>query len=60
MGSLEEPIKSIHFNDKRKEFKNIYITNLKDQYAYVFDGNKFTVGLKSDILGELVDNTYQR
>jgi hypothetical protein len=56
MCSLEESIKAIHFNDKRPEFKNIYITNLKDQYAYVFDSNKFTAGLKSDILGELVDN----
>ena len=59
MASLEESIKTIHFNDKRPEFKNIYITNLKDQYAYVFDGNKFTVGLKSDILGELVDNHFE-
>jgi hypothetical protein len=59
MTSLEESIKTIHFNDKRPEFKNIYITNLKDQYAYVFDGNKFTVGLKSDILGELVDNHFE-
>jgi hypothetical protein len=56
MMSLEESIKAIHFNNKRPQFKNIYITNLKDKYAYVFNGNKFTVGLKSDILGELVDN----
>ena len=56
MMSLEESIKAIHFNNKRPQYKNIYITNLKDKYAYVFNGNKFTVGLKSDILGELVDN----
>jgi hypothetical protein len=56
MMSLEESIKAIHFNNKRPQFKNIYITNLKDKYAYVFNGNKFIVGLKSDILGELVDN----
>ena len=49
----------IHFNDKRPELKNIYITNLKDKYAYIFDGNKFTAGLKSDILGELVDNHFE-
>ena len=56
MCSLEESIKAIHFNNNRPEFKNIYITNLKDQYAYIFDGTKFIAGLKSDILGELVDN----
>ena len=46
----------IHFNDSRPEFKNIYITNLKDQYAYIYDGNKFIAVLKSTILEELVDN----
>ncbi len=56
MCSIEESIKLIHFNDDKPEFKNIYITNLKDQYAYIFDGNKFIAVLKSDILEELVDN----
>ena len=56
MCSLEESIKMIHFNDKRPEYKNIYITNLKDDYAYTYDGNKFSVGLKSCVLAELVDN----
>ena len=56
MCSLEESIKMIHFNDARPEFKNIYITNLKDQYAYIYDGNKFIAVLKSDILETLVDN----
>ena len=56
MCSIEESIKLIHFNEKRPQLKNIYITNLKDQYAYTFDGYKFIAGLKQDILGELVDN----
>ena len=56
MCSLEESIKMIHFNDARPEFRNIYITNLKDQYAYIYDGNKFITVLKSDILETLVDN----
>ena len=59
MCSLEESIKMVHFNDKRPELRNIYITNLKDKYAYIFDGEKFIVGLKSDILGELVDNHFE-
>lgn len=56
MCSIEESIKLIHFNEKRPELKNIYITNLKDKYAYIFDGSKFIAVLKSDILEELVDN----
>ena len=59
MSSLEESIKLIHFNDKRPQLKNIYITNLKDQYAYTFDGSKFIAVLKNDVLGELVDNYFE-
>ena len=58
MLSLEESIKMIHFNDMRPEFKNIYVTNLKDQYAYVYDGSKFTAVLKSDVLEELANNHF--
>ena len=56
LSSLEESIKLIHFNNDRPELKNIYITNLKDPYAYSYDGNKFVASLKSDMLSELVDN----
>jgi len=56
LASLEESIKLIHFNNDRPELKNIYITNLKDQYAYSYNGIKFTASLKTELLGELVDN----
>ena len=59
MCSLEESIKMIHFNDSKPEFKNIYITNLKDQYAYIYNGNRFIAVLKADILEELVDNHFE-
>ena len=59
MCSLEESIKLIHFNDMRPECKNIYITNLKDQYAYIYNGTKFIAVLKSDMLEELVDNHFE-
>ena len=59
LSSLEESIKLIHFNEKRPQLKNIYITNLKDQYAYTFDGSKFIAVLKNDVLGELVDNHFE-
>ena len=39
---IEKSIKYIHFNDKKPQYKNIFITNLKDKYAYVFDGDTFT------------------
>lgn len=54
--SLEASIKSIHFNDKRPEYNNILITNLRDNIAYIFDGEKFKTTKKSVAINELVNN----
>ena len=36
--AIEESIKKVHFNDDRPEYRNIYITNLRDNIAYVYNG----------------------
>ena len=54
--SLEESIKRIHFNDARPEYQNILITNLRDDLAYVFDGEKFVTTKKNKSITELIDN----
>ncbi len=54
--SLEESIKAIHCNDERPEYKNIYITNLRNDYAYTFDGDKFINVYKEAAISELVNN----
>ncbi len=54
--SLEESIKAIHCNDARPEYKNIYITNLRNEYAYTFDGEKFVNVYKEAAVSELVNN----
>ena len=54
--SLEESIKRIHFNDARPEYQNILITNLRDDLAYIFDGNKFVTTKKNTAITELIDN----
>jgi hypothetical protein len=54
--STEECINLIHFNDKRPQYNNIFITNLKDDLAYVYDGTKFTTVTKNDVIMELIDN----
>ena len=38
---INESIKYIHFNDNIPQCKNIFITNFKDKYAYIFDGDTF-------------------
>ena len=53
--SLEESIKQIHFNEALPEYSNIFITNMKDDLAYVFDGNQFISVRKNEMLTELID-----
>ena len=54
--SVEECIMTIHFNDKLPQYNNIYITNLKDDLAYVYDGTKFTTSTKTDTICDLITN----
>jgi hypothetical protein len=56
--SLEESIKIVHFNDNRPEYKNIYITNLKNEFAYKFNGEKFISVYKDELITELIDNHF--
>jgi hypothetical protein len=53
--AIEESIKQVHFNDNRPEYRNIYITNLRDDIAYVYNGNKFEAVQKHSVISELID-----
>ena len=54
--SVKESVKLVHFNDERPEFKNIFITNMKDDLAYIFNGDKFVATFKNYVLKTLFDN----
>lgn len=54
--SLEESIKMIHFNDKLPEYNNIYITNMRDNLAYIYDGKKFISVDKNEVITTLINN----
>jgi uncharacterized CHY-type Zn-finger protein len=53
--SLEESIRQIHFNEELPEYSNIFITNMKDDLGYVFDGKQFISVRKNEMLNELID-----
>jgi hypothetical protein len=53
--SLEESIKQIHFNEDIPEYNNVFITNLKDDIAYIFNGKQFISIRKNEMLNELID-----
>jgi hypothetical protein len=54
--SVEECVKMIHFNDKLPQYNNIYITNMKDDLVYVYDGTKFTTTTKTDTIYDMITN----
>jgi len=54
--SVEESIKMVHFNNERPQYKNIFITNMRDNLAYIFNGNKFEVKTKEYVLSDLLNN----
>jgi len=53
---IEESIKNIHFNKNLPEYNNIYITNMKDDIVYIFDGKKFISVKKNEVIEDLIDN----
>jgi DNA-directed RNA polymerase subunit RPC12/RpoP len=53
---IEESIKKVHFNDDLPEYKNIFITNMRDSIAYIFDGSNFIPTTKDVVLNELFNN----
>lgn len=47
---------TVHFNPKYPEFQNVYITNMKDKYAMMYDGTNWTLTLKDDLINRLYDD----
>jgi hypothetical protein len=49
-------IEKIHFNPQKPENMNIYISNMKDKYLMVYDGNNWNLANKHDQLEKLYDD----
>ncbi|VBB18700.1 hypothetical protein YASMINEVIRUS_1232 [Yasminevirus sp. GU-2018] len=46
----------VHFNPKHPEYHNVYISNIKDKYAMMFDGNKWTLTTKEELINKIYDD----
>lgn len=51
--SVPNLIKYIHLNTEKPENMNIHLSNLKDKFIYVFDGNEWNVESKKYILDDM-------
>ena len=48
-------IKMIHFNPKNPQNHNIYISNIKNNYIMVYDGDKWNIQNRHDLIDDLID-----
>lgn len=46
---------ALHFNPKLPEYQNVYISNMKDKYAMMYDGENWNLTTKE----ELIDRIYE-
>ena len=46
---------TVHFNPKYPEYHNVYISNIRDKYAMMYDGMNWTLTRKT----ELIDRLYE-
>ncbi|VBB18935.1 hypothetical protein YASMINEVIRUS_1467 [Yasminevirus sp. GU-2018] len=47
---------SVHFNPKHPEYHNVYISNMKDKYAMMFDGDEWTLTTKEDLINKIYED----
>jgi hypothetical protein len=53
--SLEESVKLVNFNKDLPEYNNVFITNMRDDIGYIFNGKEFISVKKNEMLNDLVD-----
>ena len=49
-------IRKIHFNPKKPENHNIYISNLKNSYIMIYMNNKWKVKNREEIISKIIDD----
>jgi hypothetical protein len=53
--SVPELVKAIHFNKKRPENHNIYISNMRDSYVMVYDGERWSLKDRNETINNMFD-----
>jgi ABC-type antimicrobial peptide transport system permease subunit len=56
MNSVPELIRRIHFDEKVPENHNVYISNLRDSYVLMYDGNTWRLKNRDEALQRLYDD----
>ena len=48
-------IKRIHFDPKKPENHNIYISNIKNKYIMIYDGNQWILNDQGEAINDIID-----
>jgi regulator of replication initiation timing len=59
MLSVPELVKRIHFDEKVPENHNVYISNLRNQYVLMYDGNKWRLIDRKEALQQIYGDHYE-
>jgi hypothetical protein len=54
--SIPKLIQAIHFNPEKPENQNVYIPNIKNSYAMVWNGDKWDLSNQEDLLDDMYDD----
>ncbi len=49
-------VEYVHFNEKNPECQNCYISNMRDKYAIIYDGEKWNLRDASEVINTLRDD----
>jgi uncharacterized C2H2 Zn-finger protein len=55
MNSVPAFVEKLHFDKNKPENHNVYISNMRDDYVLVYDGKKWRLKNREDILQQLYD-----
>jgi hypothetical protein len=47
---------TLHFNPKYPEYHNVYIPNMKDKYAMMYDGSNWALTIKEDLINKIYND----
>ena len=55
--SVPSLIKYVHFNKKKPEFHNVFVSNNQNSFTYAYNGNGWGVMSKKEVIRQLIDDS---
>jgi hypothetical protein len=56
--SVPQLIEHVHFNEEKPEYHNVYIPNIRNEFAMTHDGSDWNLQARTDVITQLNDGGY--